>query len=68
MVKHFESTVGVARKLIPKNKGPYVIAKVLRSDRFLLNDVEGFKVYRNPYKGVWSAQNIRPWIGKRKSL
>ncbi|XP_052855249.1 uncharacterized protein LOC128264009 [Drosophila gunungcola] len=62
----FDNTAGVARKLIPKNKGPYTIAKVLRNDRFLLKDVEGFQVSRNPYKGVWSAQNIRPWIGKRK--
>jgi hypothetical protein len=67
MVKNFDSTAGVARKLIPKNKGPYVIAKILRNDRFLLKDVEGFQVSRNPYQGVWSAQNIRPWIGKRKN-
>ncbi|KAH8285272.1 hypothetical protein KR054_007071, partial [Drosophila jambulina] len=25
MVKNFDSTAGVARKLIPKNKGPYII-------------------------------------------
>lgn len=67
MVKNFDSTAGVARKLIPKNKGPYIIAKVLRNDRFLLKDVEGFQVSRNPFKGVWSVQNIRPWIGNRKS-
>jgi len=29
MVKNFDSSVGVARKLIPKHKGPYVIDKVL---------------------------------------
>ena len=66
MVKNFDSSVGVARKLIPKSKGPYMIAKVLRNDRFLLKDIDGFQLSRNPYQGVWSAQNIRHWI-KRKN-
>jgi len=49
----------VAKKLIPKNEDPYIIAKILHNDRFFLKDVKGFKVSQNPYKGVWSAQNIR---------
>ena len=65
MVKNFDSTVGISRKRIPKHKGPYVVEKVLNNDRFLLKDIEGFQVSRNPYQGVWSAQNMRPWIGKR---
>jgi len=43
MVKNFDSSVRVARKLIPKHKGPYVIDKVLRNDRYLIKDVEGFE-------------------------
>jgi len=58
--------VGVARQLIPKHKGPYVIDKVLRNDRYLIKDVEGFKLSRCPFKDVWSSQNIKHWIGKRK--
>jgi len=61
MVKNFDSTTGVSRKLIPK-KGPYVISKVLRNYRFLLKDVEGFQVSRNPYQGVWSINNIKHWV------
>lgn len=66
MVKNFDSTGGVARKLIPKHKGPYEIEKVLKNDRFLIKDVEGFQLARNPYQGVWSSQNIKHWIGSRK--
>jgi len=66
MVKNVDSSVGVARKLIPKHKGPYVIDKVFRNDRYLRKDVEGFQLSRCPYQGVWSSQNIRHWIGKRK--
>jgi len=41
MVKNFDSTVLTARKVIPKHKGPYKIAKAMRNDRFLLEDVDG---------------------------
>jgi len=67
MVKNFDSTAGGARKLIPKNKSPFIIAMVLRNDRFLLKDVEGFQVFQAS-KGVLSAQYIRPWIGIMKSF
>lgn len=53
MVKNFDSTGG----------GPYVIEKILKNDRFLIKDVEGFQLARNPYQGVWSSQNIKHWIG-----
>jgi len=66
MVKNFDSTTGVSRKLIPKNKGPYVISKVLRNDRLLLKYVEGFQVSRNPYQGLWSINNIKHWVGSKK--
>jgi len=36
MVKNFDCTAGVARKLIPKNKEPYVIEKILKNDRYLI--------------------------------
>lgn len=64
LIKNFDSTVGVSRKLIPKFKGPYKISKVLRNDRYVLEDVEGFQQSRIPYKGVWAAANIRPWLNK----
>ena len=43
MVKNFESTPGVSKKLIPKYKGPYRVIKVLRNDRYVLGDVENFQ-------------------------
>ena len=61
MVKNFDSTPGVARKLIPSFKGPYEIDKKLRNDRYLLKDIAGFQVSQKPYHGVWEAANLRPW-------
>jgi len=63
MVKNFDSTTGVPRKLIPS---PYVLSKVLRNYKFWLKDVEGFQVSRNPYQGVWSMNNIKHWVGSKK--
>lgn len=66
LVKNFDSTSGVSRKLIPKYKGPYKIAKVLRNDRYLIQDVDGFQQSRTPYRGVWAVSNIRPWFRGRE--
>lgn len=36
MVNNFDTTVGAPRKLIPRFKGPYVVIKVLRNDRYMV--------------------------------
>lgn len=55
MVRNFDSHTGVSRKLIPKLRGPFRVSRVLRSDRYLLKDIEGFQQSRNPYRGVWGV-------------
>lgn len=67
MVTNFDSHAGISRKLIPKFRGPYRVSKVLRNDRYLLEDVENFQQSRTPYKGVWAAANIKPWFKGRES-
>lgn len=67
MVTNFDSHAGISRKLIPKFRGPYRVSKVLRNDRYLLEDVENFQQSRAPYKGVWSASNMKPWVKGRGS-
>ena len=67
MVKNFDSTVGVARKLIPKYRGTYKLSKILKNDRFVLEDVENFQQSRNPYVAVWAVGNIKPWLGKTRT-
>jgi len=67
MIKNFASHVGVSKKLIPKCKGPYRVTKVLRNDRYVLEDVEGFQQSRLPYRGIWAVANIRPWINNANS-
>lgn len=61
MIKNFDNSPGVSQKLVPKFKGPYEIDRVLRNDRYIIKDVEGFQLSRTPYQGTWEASNMRPW-------
>lgn len=61
MVKNFDTSVGVAKKLIPQYKGPYEIMKKLRNDRYVLADVENFQLTQKTYTGTWEACNMKPW-------
>jgi len=44
-----------------KEKGAYVIDKLLKNDSYLIKDVEGFQLSRCPYQG----HNNKHRIGKR---
>lgn len=61
MVKNFDTTTGVSKKLIPRYKGPYEVIKALRNDRYVIKDIENFQVTQKPYLGTWEAANMKPW-------
>lgn len=61
MIKNFDCTPGASKKLIPKFKGPYVISKILRNNRYIITDINGFQQTNKPYKGTWEACNMKPW-------
>jgi len=54
MIKHFVSSSGVSRNLVPKFKRPYKISKALRNDRYLIENADDFRKSRKPSKGVWA--------------
>lgn len=62
MIRNFDSTPGVNKKLIPKYKGPYEVEKVLGNDRYLLKDVDNFQLTNIPYSGVSSSDNMKLWL------
>jgi len=62
MIRNFDSTPGVSKKLIPVFKGPYEVSKVLRNNRYLIADIDGFQNTRKPYLGTWKPANMRPWL------
>lgn len=62
MIKNFDVTIGVNKKLIPKFKGPYVVRKVLDNDRYVVGDVEGNQVTQRPYEGIIGPDQMKRWI------
>jgi len=66
MIRNFESTPGINRKMIPQFRGPYEISKVLRNNRYVISDPSGLQNTQRPYVGVWDVSNIRPWIDSSK--
>lgn len=62
MIKNIVTTVDLNHKLLPKYKGPYVVDKVLRMDRYLIKDIEGFQLSQKPFSGVYNPDRIKLWI------
>ncbi|XP_036142863.1 uncharacterized protein LOC118645589 [Monomorium pharaonis] len=61
MIRNFNNTAGVSPKMIPRFKGPYQVSRVLRNDRYVIMDIEGFQLSQTPYHGIWEASNMRLW-------
>lgn len=62
MIRNIDTSVGINEKLIPRYKGPYVVKKILRFDRYVISDIEGFQVTQLPYSRVVAADQMRPYI------
>lgn len=62
MIRNIETSKGVSQKIIPEFKGPYKIVRVLRNDRYVVQDADDHQITRKPYEGTWEAANLRPWI------
>lgn len=60
-VPNIDVTVGVNKKLLPKFKGPYVITKRLPNDRYLISDLDEFKVPQKHFEGVFDASRLKLW-------
>jgi hypothetical protein len=47
--------------LLQKYSGPYVIKRVLDSDRFVITDLPGATRSQKPYEGVISVEKMKPY-------
>ncbi|GJQ88177.1 hypothetical protein Trydic_g13175 [Trypoxylus dichotomus] len=61
VIKNFDNTPGVNKKLIPKFKGPYVVKKVLPNDRYAIGDPPDFQNTQIPFDGVVDSNNMKAW-------
>ncbi|XP_037922978.1 uncharacterized protein LOC119659126 [Hermetia illucens] len=54
-------STGFSRKLEPRYRGPYVISKVLRFDRYVVEDIEGLQRRQRRFNSVFHAEHLKPW-------
>ncbi|EFN63477.1 hypothetical protein EAG_00409, partial [Camponotus floridanus] len=52
---------GEDKKLKSKYKGPYMVAKVLNKNRFVIKDIPGFNISSKPYDSVLSPDRMKLW-------
>lgn len=62
VIRNVDTTIGTNKKLIPKNRGPYVVHRVLPNDRYVIRDVDNCQITQIPYNGVLEAARLKPWI------
>lgn len=53
---------GEDSKLKPKYKGPFLIAKVLNKNRYVVQGIPGHNVTQRAYNSILSSDRIKPWI------
>ncbi|XP_065358763.1 uncharacterized protein LOC135952674 [Calliphora vicina] len=61
VVENEAAATGESRKLEPKYKGPYTIARILDKDRYLIEDVPGMSVTSRKFCSVFSSDKLKPW-------
>lgn len=52
---------GEDKKLKPLYKGPYLIAKVLNNNRYVVKDIPGFNISSKPYNSILSPDRLKLW-------
>lgn len=53
---------GQSKKLVPKLRGPYRIAKILENDRYVVEDTPLSKKGNRQFSGIFSIDKIHPWM------
>lgn len=62
LIRDTASKPGEDKKLKANYKGPYVVAKILNKNRYVIKDIPGFNITSRPYDSILSPDRLKPWI------
>jgi len=62
VIRDTRAKPGENPKIKPKYKGPYLVAKTLGNNRYVIRDIPGFNVSSRPYNSVLSSDKLKYWI------
>lgn len=62
LVRDLQPKPGESRKIKPKYRGQYVIAKTLDKNRYVVTDIPGFNITAKPYNTILSTDKLKYWI------
>lgn len=62
VIRDLQAKTGQSKKLKTNYKGPYVIAKALNNNRYVVQDVSGFNHTSKTYNSsILSPDKLKPW-------
>lgn len=62
LIRNLQGKPGENKKLKLNYKGPYMVAKVLDKNRYVIQDIPGFNLTSWPYNSILSPDKMKPWI------
>lgn len=60
-IEHVAPSTGESRKLEPLYRGPYLVAKVLDRDRYVVTDIPGMPRNQRPFSSVFTTEKMKHW-------
>jgi hypothetical protein len=60
-LRYDNPATGESRKLERRNRGPYLVSKVIGNDRYLMDDVPGSQQTQKPFNLIYASDQMKPW-------
>lgn len=62
LVRHNIPAFGSSRKMTARYRGPYLVNKVLGSDRYIITDTPITQVTQKRFSGTYPAERLKKWV------
>ncbi|XP_055714586.1 uncharacterized protein K02A2.6-like [Phlebotomus papatasi] len=68
LVRYDPPATGGSRKMMVRYRGPYVVKKILGSDRYVVGDTPATQITQKPFESVYAAENMKKFIDPDDSI